>query len=385
MSDTKVTTMTSRQRIMAVLEGKKPDRVPWVPLVGRYYVKSLPALGLPIESFAPPERACSPALRESLNLAEIEILRHVGADIMRRHVMAWETRYSKCRPFEKADGSAIISGFETPRGTIWERREEQNGTEYISKQMIETMEDLEAWLEVVKDSKPVPSYDSFREFEAYIGEDGVNTLTGPLTPIQEMLQFKMGVETTTFALMDEPEKMADAFSMMQELNREIYHILAESPAEIAITYEDTSTTVLSPDWYEQYCMAELDEYADILHRGDLYHIVHMCGKISLITDRIARGSFDGVDSVCPPTTGDLEPGDALKETGKIIIGGLEPPALVRLDSDEVLVYTEEKLAQVEAVAGGKEHFMLCTGDSTAAGTPVENLQAISSYVKQRKW
>jgi len=47
--------MTSRQRIMAVLQGRTPDRVPWVPLTGRFYVSSLPALGLPIEEFAPPD------------------------------------------------------------------------------------------------------------------------------------------------------------------------------------------------------------------------------------------------------------------------------------------------------------------------------------------
>ncbi|MFW6361212.1 MAG: hypothetical protein ACOC2R_05605, partial [Spirochaetota bacterium] len=63
------TQMTSRQRIMAVLQGRTPDRVPWVPLTGRFYVSSLPAVGLPIEEFAPPEMATTPALQESLNLA----------------------------------------------------------------------------------------------------------------------------------------------------------------------------------------------------------------------------------------------------------------------------------------------------------------------------
>lgn len=378
--------MSPRQRIMAVLEGRKPDRVPWVPLVGRYYVRSLPAMGLPIETFAPPEKATGPALRESLNLAEIEILRYIGADIMRRHVMVWNTRFSKCRPFERTeeDGS-VVSGFETPKGTIWERREERHGTEYISKFMVESMDDLEAYREVIKDSRPEPSYESFIEFENYVGEDGINTLSGPLTPIQEMLQFKMGVETATFAMIDEPERMEALFADMQKLNLDIYRILAESPAKVAITYEDTSTTVMSPDWYERYCMAELDEYSGILHGGGLYHIAHMCGKISLLTGLIARGAFDGVDSVCPPTTGDLEPGAALAETGKIIIGGLEPSALVRMDREEVVAYTEEKLSQVEAVEGGKERFMLCTGDSTAAGTPVENLTAISDYVRERAW
>jgi uroporphyrinogen-III decarboxylase len=385
MSTVTEKTMNSRQRIMAVLEGKKPDRVPWVPLVGRYYIKSLPEMGLPIESFAPMEKATGPALRESLNLAEIEILRHVGADILRRHVMVWKTAHRRCKAFERKEDGAVISGFETPKGTIWERREEQGGTEYISRHMLESTSDIDIFLEVIRDTRIIPFYDDFLEFEDYIGDDGISSLTGPVSPIQELLQFKMGVQNTSFALIDEPDKMEQLFSELQRLNLDIYQVLAESPAKVAVTYDDTSTTVMSPDWYRRYCMDELDQYSEILHKGGLYHIAHMCGKISLLTDDIKKGAFDGVDSVCPPTTGDLEPGAALEETGKIIIGGLEPPALVRLDSEQVLAYVEEKLAQVEKVEGGKERFMLCTGDSTAAGTPVENLKAISRYIETRQW
>lgn len=379
------TQMTSRQRIMAVLQGHTPDRVPWVPLTGRFYVSSLPAVGLPIEEFAPPELATTPALQESLNLAEIQILRYVGADIMRRHVMAWKTEYSRCTPFERREGEALISGFETPKGTIWEKREYLSGTEYISKHMLETPEDIEAYRAVIADTRIIPFYQDFKEFEDFVGDDGINTLSGPLTPLQELLQFKMGLQNTTFALMDEPERMEALFSDLHKLNLEIYQVMAESPAEVAVTYEDTSTTVLSPDWYRRYCMTELDDYTEILHRGGMYHIAHMCGKISLLTDLIAQNKFDGVDSVCPPTTGDLEPGDALRQIGKTIIGGLEPPALSRMNPEEVVAYTAEKLEQVAAVEGGPANFMLATGDSTAAGTPPDNLRAISEYVQRNPW
>lgn len=104
----------------------------------------------------------------------------------------------------------------------------------------------------------------------------------------------------------------------------------------------------------------------------------MCGKLSLLTDTLAEGKMDGIDSVCPPTTGDLEPGDALEETGKIIIGGLEPAALVRMNVEETREYTLEKLKQV----GTGRNFILSTGDSTAYGTPLENLKAITRVIKE---
>ncbi len=73
--------MTSQERIQAVFSGNIPDRVPWVPLIGRYYVNSLPSMGYDLETFAPISKATGPALQKDLNLAEIEAIRLTGADI----------------------------------------------------------------------------------------------------------------------------------------------------------------------------------------------------------------------------------------------------------------------------------------------------------------
>lgn len=301
----------------------------------------------------------------------------IGADIIQRFVKGYDTSYSRCRHQIKEMKGKTVEGYITPSGELWEERVDTGGTEYISKHMIETSEDIKVFLELLEDMKVSPDYREYEEVDRYLGDDGIVTLWGPLTPIQEMLQFKMGVAGVTFALMDNPDLMAELFSRLHEKNREIYSIQAASPAKALITYEDTSTTVMSPAWYEEYCARELDEYADILHGGKVKFIVHMCGKISLITGLIAKGKMDALDSVCPPTTGDLEPWDALTETGKIIIGGLEPPTLERSSVDEAVNYARKQLEG----SRGKGPFILSTGDATSAGTPVENLKAIAGLCR----
>lgn len=371
--------MTSRQRIEAVLAGRKPDRVPWVPLIGRYYVSSLPALGYDLELLAPEEKKSGRALRRSLNLAEIEAIRLTSGDIFYRHVMAYTIESDGCTFFQQEDESGVESGWVTPLGELSQRVEYHNGTDYIKKHMIETEEDMKSYIYLLESQRAEPDYRDLREFESYIADDGIATLTGPVTPIQQLLQFSMGVEKTTFAFFDYPQLIQRFMEAQQRLNLEIYRILAASGAQVVISYEDTSTTVLSPDWYSQYEAPQLNEYSDIIQRNGMKHIAHMCGKLSLLTDRLREDRYCGIDSVCPPTTGDLEPGDALKETGKLIIGGLEPAALVRMNPDEVYSYATEKLDQV-ARAGAFDRFMLCSGDSVAALTPMENLQAVSAAV-----
>ncbi len=371
--------MTGRERILAVLAGEKPDHVPFVPLIGRYYVRSLPGMGIPLEEIAPWERAATPVLREGLNMHEVETIRYLHADVLYRHVMAYRMKYAdSVNPFSMEERGRMINGFTTPSGTIYEEITMSHGTDYRSKHMLRDRDDLLVFMDVLRASRPEPYYSEPREMDEFIGDDGIITLTGPVTPLQELLQFRMGVESTTYALMDYPDLMEELFAEIQALNLEIYRILAGAPSLVVITYEDTSTTVLGPEWYRKYCLYQLDEYADIIRDGGQHHIVHMCGKISRLTDEIAEGRMDGIDSVCPPNTGDLEPGEACSRTGKLIIGGLDPVELVHRDPAGCRVYAAGKLSQIPKGA----RFMLSTGDSTAAGTPVENLRAISALVRE---
>ncbi len=371
--------MTGRERLAAVFAGKRPDHTPFAPLIGRYYVKSLPAMGIPLERIAPWERAVTPALRRGLNMHEVETIRFIGADVLYRHVNACRVVYdAPVKPYESEENGVMTSGFSTPWGDIWEEVRELHGTEYISRRMLQGQEDLEVYLKVLSSARVEPAYDEPREMDAFIGEDGMITLTGPVTPLQEMLQFRMGVEQTAYALADYPDLIMEVFEALQGLNIGIYRILAEAPAEVVITYEDTSTTVMGPQWYRDFCMSELDSYADIIRSSAKTYLVHMCGRISALTELIASGRMDGIDSVCPPETGDIEPGDACRRLGKLVVGGLDPAALVSMTPDACRRYAAQKLAQIPADAP----FILSTGDSTAALTPVENLQAISRLVRE---
>lgn len=375
--------MTGRERIMTILRGGEPDRIPFAPLIGVYYIASLEAMGLPLSELGDIREVAGQKYLEMEylgipNYYEIQFPRHIGADIMKRHVFPYATHYADgVEAFSEERDGKTFSGFRTPSGVLTQEVTFSGGTDFISKHMIESADDLRAFQDVIRAMRFSPEYEAFRQNDEFIGDDGIATLTGPLTPLEEFLQFKAGLMNTVMLMQSEKGLLEETFETLHERHKEIYRILAGCDADVTMTYEDTSTTVLSPKWYDGYCKRELDDYSDILHAAGKIHIVHMCGKIGLLTKTISEGRMDGIDSVCPPATGDLEPGDALKEIGKVIIGGLNPVELAHRDVEGVIAYTKEKLAQV----GSGRNFILCTGDSTAAGTPVENLRAIADYVK----
>ncbi|MBE3038617.1 MAG: hypothetical protein IMZ62_07385, partial [Chloroflexi bacterium] len=66
---------------------------------------------------------------------------------------------------------------------------------------------------------------------------------------------------------------------------------------------------------------------------------------------------------------------------KVIIGGVEPAALARMDAGETRAYVTRVLDQMLTL----RRFVLSTGDATAYGTPVENLRAVTDVVTNYPW
>ncbi|MGD0006353.1 MAG: uroporphyrinogen decarboxylase family protein, partial [Anaerolineaceae bacterium] len=147
--------------------------------------------------------------------------------------------------------------------------------------------------------------------------------------------------------------------------------------------EDTSSTILSPAVYRKYCAPVLNEYAEICHSAGKLYLTHMCGKLSAFNPQLKAGLQDGIESVCPPTTGDIWAYEARRAWGaeKIIVGGLEPAALQRMTTAETTDYVTRILDQMPTF----RRFILGTGDATAHATPVANLRAISDLVRRYPW
>jgi len=359
--------VTGKERVLASFRGEETDHLCWAPLIDGYFTSSLPAQGYP-EHNVP------------------DALRLVGADIIERHsptIRRVEDGTIQRRT-EYRDG-VELEIVETPVGALTtERRKTDTGqTTFITKRPIVTVEDVRVYQYITEHTRFAADFAAFRERMALIGDDGIPTSSGPLTPIQAFLQHLCGVADTIYLLMDYPREMAECFAVMHEQNKEAYRLIGESPTEAVFIYEDTSSTVISPEYYAQYCAAYIDEYAQICHDAGKWFMTHMCGKLSAFNSRLKAGQQDGIDSVCPPTTGDIwaHQARAAWGPGKVIIGGLEPPALKRMTVAETRDYVTRVLDQMPTF----RRFILSTGDATSHGTPVENLRAISEVVAAWGW
>lgn len=357
--------MTGRERILASLRGQTVDHLCWSPLVDEYFTRSLPAQGYPAYTVA-------------------EAVRLIGGDIMARHCPSVQLSADDCvkRTLTRI-GNILIETMETPVGTLrMEKVLDQSITGAITKHCIKTLDDIKVYRFMLEHSAYRQNYTAHVRWSDEIGEDGIATLEGPATPIQVFIQELCGIENTFYLLHDHTKVVETCFEIMHELNMQAYRLIAEGPGEVVIDYEDTSTTTLSPEMYTKYCASEIDDYAKVCQSGGKIFLTHMCGKLSGFREQLRAGAQDGIDSVCPPTTGDLWADEARLAwgEGKVIIGGIEPPRLERMTAAETNVYVTEVLSRMPTFS----RFILSTGDATAYGTPVENLQTIADIARQTK-
>ena len=80
------------------------------------------------------------------------------------------------------------------------------------------------------------------------------------------------------------------------------------PIHIEIIYqgENTSTTMISPDFYERYSLAQIKAQADYIHSHGKKLILHMCGLLNDLLPLFKRAGIDGIHSVTPPPVGNTD-------------------------------------------------------------------------------
>jgi len=372
--------MTSKQRLLCVLNGEEADRIPWSPLIEGFFMSGL---------------------KSQANL--IEILNKTGADYMLRKVPVYmssifssyevsENTRSKVplsnenkdiNITEKINKNRIYKKYETPVGTLtekWETTPSSPSIPFPTEYLIKDLEDLKIYKYLLENEVIRPYFEIFNKKVKRVGDNGLVTTVVPHTPIQHLLIIHMGIENFYYKLFENTEPMEEVMDLMHERNKKICQLIVESPAEVAIEYENTGITYISPEIYSKYEKPAIDDYGKILHQGEIIFLVHMCGQIKKLANMIKDGEQDGICDIAPPPTGDWDLLEAYNTLypEQIVMGGLDSIRLYNNKQDELEEYVKEILEKVKY----KKGLILGNGDSILKGTPLENLQAVTEMVQK---
>ena len=357
--------MKSRQRLLGAIRGEAIDRVPWSPFLA-YYWEHLPA--------------------QTQKMGQFEYLQQMGADpLLRGFHCLYRSVYKNCEIEDKVVGRESFRTFRTPVGSLTERSvlSENGNTWFLVDHPVKTAEDFKI-LQYIHEHMVIEQ-DSAR-FEEDLKLYGDDALLLPLlgvhckTAFQSLVEHWVGTVDLTYALYDEPEMVEECLAVMQAKDEQTLQISVDSQADGFIFWEDSSTTNISPAFFEKYTKPEIDRWGQVVHENGKLLIHHACGHLKDLLPLMGSSNIDAIESISPPPTGNvtLQEAAAILPVHIALIGGLEP---VRLLSGTVDNVRADAQALLDDLKGRR--FVLANSDSCPPGVSYEKFMAVTELVARQ--
>ena len=190
--------MTNRDRLLAVLEHRAPDRVPWIPRLQLWYQARILNGDLPAQW-----QACS--------LREIE--RSLGVGTPARNGRIFSVRQDGFEVKSYSAGGKSVCEYHTPVGVVRsvgrssEHLEQHGLPARDEEHLLKGPEDMRVWEYVVEHTHWVADYDSYNVYDQETGPDGLPMVAIGDVPFHEFAQKLAGYEHAYYLLADHPREV----------------------------------------------------------------------------------------------------------------------------------------------------------------------------------
>lgn len=370
--------MTSRERLLAAIRGQDVDRIPWSPFLAYWWEHQPTDIQERGQTWFLKEIGADVLLRgfatPFINSDILGLKYHDSVDVLPN----CEIQYRN-----KGNDTQILHI--TPVGTLRTvtRYSAEGDTHFVVEHPIKHREDYKILSYLVERMLIQPHYEPIQQAIDDLGEDGLYMpLISPFlkTPFQALVEHFVSTQQLIYDLTDYPEEVDALLAVMSERAMEAVRIAVESPAEAFITWEDSSTTNVSPTLFAQYIAPEMSRWGKAVHEAGKLLIHHACGHLRALLPIMAEEEIDMVESLSPPPTGNVEVWEAQEVLGPAvgIIGGIEPTQFLNLEIEELRDYVETLLDRVHA-----RHYVLANSDSCPPGVSVEKFRLVTEIVQSR--
>ncbi len=358
-----LSTMTSKERLEAALQGTEVDHLPFSPFLA-YLFESLP--------------------QSVQDRGQLGLCKDIGADLLNRGAACpVKSHYPETVETKHyLEGELEVTETITPVGSIrmGHRRSAIGETHFPFEHPLKKEEDYKVMMWLEEHLVIEANHEAAQQiFESH--PDALHI--GMLLPrgksaFQSMVENLVGTEELIYALTDFPEVVQELHELMVIKNLEAVRLSAMSDYKYFLTWEDSSTQNYSPAWYEKYIASEISQWTAILKEEGKHYIQHACGHVKNLLPIMVKQGIHSVESLSPSPTGDLNIREARELLGAKVglIGGIEPTELLRRDLKSLRPYVE---GIIDAGQGGP--FILANSDSCPKGVAIEKLQMIASMVK----
>lgn len=390
--------MTHRERMLAAIQGKGCDRLPWMPRLDLWYSANRLAGTLPPRYRAATLRELTDDLDMGFHavIPNFRDLRTPDDDadcalgVFNLWTMPYRTRWTKIERRIRREGDLTRVEYDTPFGTLRTVTLYDQGMRNAGISLAHTVEhavkspdDFNAVAHLFENAEVEPNAEGFSEFDRQTGEAGlaIGFVSLSASPMHLLQRELMSFDQFCFALNDVPEKVAGLMRAMDCYWRKVMDVCVAGPARVLLVGANFDATITYPPHFREHFLPWLKIWAEALHGRGKYLLSHPDGENSGLLECYLESGMDVADSICPTPMTRLslkEVRDAFR--GKItIMGGIPSVALLpsSMPDREFEIFLDDFFRQL----GTADRHILGISDTTPPGADFNRLLRIGERVK----
>ncbi len=360
--------MTSKERLLKALNREKPDRLPvtvhqWQAYHLDKYMGGIGDL-----------EAC----RRIGFDAQIQYFEEMAqfwvtdADFAKFNTGTWRDIPELIRA--GPDDREVHHTIETPEGDLTYKTAGDRKTTWITEYLIKRDEDIE----LIRKYMPVPKLDlePLGRRYAEIGDDGIlrGFVWGDQAGCWQHAACLVDITDLILATFDKPTWVHELLQILLAKKLQFIESMQGAKFDLIETGGgSSSSTLISPDIHEEFCLPYDREMHDALHDQGFMVTYHTCGGTRGIEELIVQNGCDASETLAPPSVGgNSEPWEFAKKIGGRIalIGGMDQFNVVTEGDRELIRSTVHKLFRTVGEDGG----YICSLSDHFFETPLEKLR-----------
>ena len=279
--------MTMRERILAVVQGRPMDRVPFVIYEGILDGDAL-------------RRCLGPDRLGFMRWSKVHRVEHPHCRFVEKDFARGGARWRR-------------NTLHTSAGSIYEERvfEDAYDSSSIRKHYVQEPQDYEVLWAYLTDSVILPDYDLYHRDAADLGDEGVPLVAVERTPYQQLWVQWVGLDTLGFHMVDCPDRVQHTIDLLRARARRIFEIAYRSPAPFIDFPDNITAPAIGPRRFRAYCVPLYDELAGMLAEDGRPVFVHMDGDLKPLWQAISDSRVGGLDSFAPAPDNDTTVAEAV--------------------------------------------------------------------------
>lgn len=316
--------MNDRERILALLSGGTPDRVPWFGDLA-YWAHAMEQCGEAPEDWQHTEDYYS-------------FHRELGVGFYLQGYFAFRPVTEGDVVIEEgSEGDSRWRSVRTPVGTLEERWRymPESSAWAPAERMVRSPAHLPALRYWWEHTQYEPEIEEALRRRPWVEDLGLVLCYLPRSPFMELVAILAGIQNVVELWLQARDEFEATLQVMERSADRAAEAALSVPADAFMIPENLSSEVVGRRFYEEYMRPWDTRWVSRIRDAGRYSFIHMDGTLRGLLAQVAATGFDVIEAVTPDPVGDapMQELRALAGLGTILWGGLPGVYFTPLVSD----------------------------------------------------